>query len=175
MQAMLQALDLLRERGVLPSEELEAVEVTIPAYVYGIVSGDSLPDVSARYLCAVTILDGELSYAAAHDYARLQEPGVRALIDRIALVPDESMGRSRAARVVVRVGSESHEEYVGAARGSIHDPMTTDEVVRKSLSLLSPTLGTAAARACIDLVLEGDESISTRALAELCRAPKWVD
>jgi 2-methylcitrate dehydratase PrpD len=175
MQAMLQALDLFRERGVLPAADLESVEVTIPAYVYGIVSGNLLPDVSARYLCAVTILDGECSYTAAHDYERLQAPDVRALMARIALLPDESMGRSRAARVVVRLaGGATHEEHVTAARGSIHDPMTRGEVERKAVSLLSPALGAAAARGCVDFVLDGDDALPARALGDLCRAPEPV-
>ena len=56
------------------------------------------PDHKLAFLIAVMLLDGSLSFAAAHDPRRTQDPKVTAMRRRIELVGDPTMGRSVADR-----------------------------------------------------------------------------
>jgi 2-methylcitrate dehydratase PrpD len=154
-QTVLQAVESLIARG-LTATDVASMTIEVPEYVLDIVDS-VMPDISARYLAASTLLDGAYSFAAAHDYHRMHSPQVQELLGRMTLAPLEVTGRSRAARVVVQhVDGRTLDARAEAARGSIHDPMTREEVQEKALSLLATVLPGDAARRLVQRVFEGD-------------------
>lgn len=169
-QAVLQALETLIADEAIEFDDVEWVQVHIPAYVAHIVSTMKMPDVSARWLVALTLVDGRWTYSATHDPARLLDPRVSELVERTTLVPEEGFGRTRAAtvRITTRSGRviDRHEPH---ARGSVHDPMDESEIEAKAADLLQPILGGGPTAACIDLVLRGAELTPISELCELLK------
>jgi 2-methylcitrate dehydratase PrpD len=165
-QTVLQSVEQLLAEGLTAAQATEVI-VEVPAYVADIVDS-SMPDISARYLTAVTLLDGGYSFQAAHDFDRMRNDDVLAMMKRITIVGREDMGRSRAARVVVRRadGAELSAEAT-AARGSVHDPMTAAEVLDKAMRLLSLAVPEARARAFTRSIMDADGTEPVRAVMAL--------
>jgi 2-methylcitrate dehydratase PrpD len=169
-QSALQALTGLLATGVAAGD-VERLEVTIPAYVVPIVQGSAMPDICLEYLCAVTLLDGDCTFVAAHDGDRMQAPEVRALMERVVVSGDASMGRSRQARLRVALSDRSvREEHVFGARGTVHDPMGNEELLAKASSLMAWVLGEDVAQRCMGILDEGAGTDPVRGLGTLLRS-----
>jgi hypothetical protein len=98
----------------------------------------------------------------------MRNDDVLAMMKRITIVGREDMGRSRAARVVVRRadGAELSAEAT-AARGSVHDPMIAAEVLDKAMRLLSLAVPEARARAFTRSIMDADGTEPVRAVMAL--------
>jgi 2-methylcitrate dehydratase PrpD len=86
-----------------------------------------------------------MSFAAAHDYARMQDKRVLDLRARVQLVADEAMTRSpqryQASVEVTLTDGQRFEEHVIDVRGRPQNPMMAAEVEDKAHELMTPVLG----------------------------------
>jgi 2-methylcitrate dehydratase PrpD len=119
------------------------------------VVGDAsrMPDVNLRYCMAVTMLDGRLGYDAAHDAARMADPAVTAMAERIAFLPPPP-GLDRFA-VVVEVEAQGRVLSAGQDRnvpGRWENPLHRRQVEEKALELLCTAIPAAQARQAIRLL-----------------------
>jgi 2-methylcitrate dehydratase PrpD len=88
---------------------------------------------------------------------------------KVRLVPAEGRGDAgRQPLVVVKLtdGTTLGEE-VAAVLGTVDNPMTRDQVIAKSRSLMSPILGAAATSQVIDAVLTLEDRNDVRTLRPL--------
>jgi 2-methylcitrate dehydratase PrpD len=101
----------------------------------------------------VMLIDKTVSFQAAHDKPRMQDPAALRQRAKVQLVPDEELQRRlprREAIVEVTLTDGTHlTERVEAVRGTAENPMTRDEVVAKCRDLMAPVLGEAT---CANLI-----------------------
>ena len=169
-QAAVQAAEELIEEAGIVADAVELIEVALPADLAGIVDGRELPDINVQYLVAVTLLDRRLTFAAAHDTARMGTPEVSGLIARTDLVADEKSAGTRSARLRIRLrdGAVYHRE-VQHVRGTADSPMEWGEVADKALDLTGPRLGAHRAGRLVEALRTLDSLNDVRDLRDLLR------
>jgi 2-methylcitrate dehydratase PrpD len=173
IQAAAEGLELIRERHDLRADSVERVTVRLPKGGADTVNNRIMPDINLQYIIAVMLLDGSLSFAAAHDYRRMKEKKTREMMARIELIGDESLFQPSAPRpATVEITTRSGEtltERVANSRGTPENPMSDDEVEKKAVALMAPVLGDSRAREIIEKI-RGLESLpSVRDLAALLK------
>jgi 2-methylcitrate dehydratase PrpD len=130
-----------------------------------------MPDICLQHLVAIMVLDKTVSFRAAHDKARMQDPAVLAMRAKVELVPDADLEKLIPVRVAIvevtlKDGTQLSER-VEAVRGTPDNPMTREEVVAKARDLMAPVLGAAACSKLIDRLLALDQIKDIRELRPL--------
>ena len=104
-----------------------------------------MPDVNVQYILAVTLIDGRLSFAAAHDYERMQSPDVQAIKARVHLEVDLEMDKTgpryQALVELTTASGQALREHIINVRGRPENPMSPAEVEEKARELMVPLLG----------------------------------
>ncbi len=174
VQAVLDATTALIGEHRPCADEVRAIRITMPDDRMHIVDNRAMPDVCVQYLVAVTMLDGTLGFAAAHDEPRMAEAAVRALRSRITLVPSAELSAAVPARqAIVEIeltDGRTLRHHAKAVRGTPDNPMTTAEVEDKARDLIVPVIGAARGEALITAVREMASLRSLRELRPLLRA-----
>jgi 2-methylcitrate dehydratase PrpD len=174
IQAALDALAALMGTYGIGPDDVAALTVRLPDDRIHLVDDSDVPNLCVQHLLAVLLLDGRLGFQAAHDQARLRDPKVLALRQRIRAVPDAELTRARPPRqAIVRVTTSDGrelEERARAARGTPDNPMPRHEVETKAHDLLGPVLGTAPARALTAEIWRIEDLASVRSLRPLLQA-----
>jgi 2-methylcitrate dehydratase PrpD len=171
IQAALDSLSaLMQEHGLTP-ETVRRITVQMPDDRLHIVNDREMPDVCLQHLLALLLVDGRLTFATAHDYARMCDLAVLAVRRRIEAVPSPELTRAVPARqAIVEVETATGERLTHrtrAVRGTPDNPMTADEVAAKAADLMEPVLGGARAGQVVDAVWALENGLSARALAAL--------
>ena len=101
----------------------------------------------------MTLLDGTLSFRAAHDLPRMQDPVVLQIRSKVQVVAEDELERLLPKRVAVveitlNDGTQLSERN-DTVRGTPENPMTHDEIVAKARDLITPVLG---AEKCTKLI-----------------------
>jgi 2-methylcitrate dehydratase PrpD len=165
IQSVLDATTALIAEHRIRAEDVRAVRITMPHDRMHIVDNRAMPDVCAQYLVAVTILDGTLSFAAAHDEARMNEAVVQALRARIALIPSPELTVAAPARQAIAeidmADGRRLRHHAKSVRGTPENPMTDAEIEAKALDLVAPIIGRERGECLIAAVgaLEGIGSV----------------
>ena len=120
---------------------------------------------------AVFLIDGSISFAAAHDTDRFNDPVTMALREKVDLTGDNGLVTPESPRqgiveLQTRDG-KSYRDHVVAVRGAMENPMTTEEVESKARDLLTPALGTDKANRLIMAVGDLESMGSAQQLREL--------
>ncbi|MBM4315527.1 MAG: MmgE/PrpD family protein [Deltaproteobacteria bacterium] len=106
-------------------------------------------------LVAMMLIDGEITFASAHDNRRVGDPMVLALKKRIELAGSPELSRTKTTQAVVEIVTREGVRlryHTRAVRGRATNPMQRDEVARKGRDLLVPVLGTRRTEALIDRI-----------------------
>ena len=157
IQAPLDALDNLLKRKPFQADQVKQVVVRVATSAGYTVNNRDMPDICLQHLVAVMLLDKTVSFRAAHDKARMQDPVVLRERAKVQLVPDEELERLIPVRVaiveVTLTDGTQLSERVEHVRGTPENPMTTDEVVAKARELMTPVLGAAVCSNLIEHVM----------------------
>jgi len=139
-----------------------------------VVDNREIPDICLQHMVAIMLVDGTVSFAAAHDVARMREAAVLAQRAKVELVPDAELDRRvREAKVTVVLADGSElSEHVRAVRGTADNPMPRAEVVGKCRDLMAPVLGAAQCDALIEAVLAIEHVKDVRDLRPLLQKPR---
>jgi 2-methylcitrate dehydratase PrpD len=117
------------------------------------------------------LLDGTVSFRAAHDKARMQDPAIareRAKVDVIAEEELERLLPKRVAIVEVTLTDGIQlREYNDTVRGTPENPMSQDEVAAKARDLVTPVLGAATCTKLIEKIFQLDRVRDIRELRPL--------
>jgi 2-methylcitrate dehydratase PrpD len=157
IQAPLDALELLATRRRFTADEVDRVVVRLGTRSASVVSNRDIPDICLQHMVAVMLLDGTVSFDAAHDVARMRDPDLLRVRAKVELVPDDELDRRAPRReanvtLVLNDGSEL-SQHVEAVRGTADNPMPREEVAAKCRDLMTPVLGTGKCAALIERVL----------------------
>lgn len=176
IQAAAEAMTALVQEFGLTADRVQRIDVHLPPQGAQLVNNRSMPDINCQYIMAVILLDGQLTFKAAHAYERMADPKVQEVQARVHLVGDPQFsGQERQRPGLVRVhlaDGQTAEKLVPAVRGTADNPMTREEVEVKSLDLLRDVLGTERANSLIRTIWELDKVESVRNLRPLLRLSK---
>jgi len=149
IQSALDAVMALLDQG-LDVDSIEAITLVMPDDRLMIVDNRDMPNVCLQHLAAVCLLDGGLTFESCHDAARMTDPAVRALRDRMTVVPSGGLARAKPARqAILEVRTQdgrTHHHHTTTVSGTPASPMAKDEVQAKALELITPVTGTMSAR-----------------------------
>jgi len=178
IQAPLDAILLLRGKHGFTAEDVESIVVRLPAGgVSGrkVVHNRDMPDINLQHILAVALLDGDLTFEAAHSYERMKDPAVLEIRKRVKSLEDPGLDTSVTARqsiveVTTKKGA-SFKEHVIGVRGTAQNPMTIGEIEKKCNELLKPVLGQDRARQLIDTIWNLERVKDVRELRPLLSSP----
>jgi 2-methylcitrate dehydratase PrpD len=153
IQAALDALEILRKEHPFDASQMQQAKIRLATDEAAIVNNREIPDICVQHMLAVALLDKTVTFASAHDKARLKDPAVLREREKITLVPDAELERLMPLRVAILEVTLSDgtqlRQRVDNVRGTPANPMTRDEVLAKSRDLITPVLGE---RKCPELI-----------------------
>ena len=145
IQSPLDAIDLIRRRRPFETDEVRQIDIRVATSAADKIDDSVMANLSMQQMVAILLIDGTVSFRAAHDESRMRDPAVLRLKAKIKVVADESLDRllpKRAAIVEVRLeGGAVLTERNDAVRGSPENPMSGEEVAAKARDLIAPVLG----------------------------------
>lgn len=171
VQSPLDALADMRAKHPFKADDVVEVVVQLSTSAAPKVDNASSPDLCLQYLVAVALLDGTLTFKAAHDVARMTAPDVRRQRDKVKIVADDALERllpKRVAVVTIRLKDGARlSERNDTVRGTPENPMTHDEVVAKARDLIDPVLGKAKGAKLVETIYALEQVSDMRALRPL--------
>lgn len=178
IQAALDALEMLMAKHHFRANDVVELIARLPDDRAHVVNDRNMPDINLQHMLAVMLLDGTVTFGAAHDYARMHADDVRYLKGCMTLVPDRELTDAKPARqavidVVLKDGQRLSERTY-AVRGTPDNPMSEGEVRLKAHDLLQPVLGREAAAEVIRQVLAIEELRDVRMLGRLLATGRHV-
>jgi len=179
IQAPLDALENLRKRQPFQADQVKQVVVRAATSAAYTVNNRDMPDICLQHLVAVMLIDHTVSFRAAHDKARMQDPAILRERAKVQLVPDEELEKLIPVRVaiveVTLTDGTRLTERVEHVRGTPENPMTRDEVVAKARELMAPVLGAATCSNLIERVLALDTVKDVRELRPLLQGDSKLE
>jgi 2-methylcitrate dehydratase PrpD len=179
IQAPLDALENLRKRQPFAADQVKQVVVRAATSAAYTVNNRDMPDICLQHLVAVMLIDKTVSFRAAHDKARMEDPAILRERAKVQLVPDEELEKLIPVRVaiveVTLTDGTRFTERVEHVRGTPENPMTRDEVVAKARELMSPVLGAATCSKLIERVLALDTVKDIRELRPLLQGDSKLE
>jgi 2-methylcitrate dehydratase PrpD len=171
IQAPLDAVEAIRARRPFEADRVRSVTVRLAPSVAAVVDNRDIPDICLQHMVAVMLLDGTVSFHAAHDKPRMQDAAARRQRAAVSLVRDEELAKLLPVRVTVveidLTDGTRLSERVDAVRGTPRNPMSRAEVIDKARDLIAPVLGRETAERLIQTVYAVDGVKDVRALGPL--------
>jgi 2-methylcitrate dehydratase PrpD len=160
MEAVDATVKIVTEHKINPADVIKVV-ARLPESGARTVNNRHMPDVNIQYMLAAIILEGGLTFEAAHDYQRFQNPRVLELKQKVELIGDAELERSGprfqgVVEVTLKDG-KTLREHVMNCRGRPENPMSPEEVERKAAWLMEPVLG----KRNVDQIIESIRQIET--------------
>jgi 2-methylcitrate dehydratase PrpD len=166
-------LDLIREHQI-KAEDVVRLVVRVAHQGANTVDNRTMPDICIQHMCAIMLIDGNVSFASSHDQKRMRDRKVLALRSRIELRGDDALSAAMPSRQGIVDVSLSDgrklSQHTKAVRGTAENPMTRAEVHEKSYDLMAPVLGKTRARKLCDAIWEVEKIRDLRVLRPLLRA-----
>ena len=126
---------MARRDAGLACDDVARVTIRLAPNVAAVVDDREIPNICLQHMVAVMLLDGTVTFAAAHDEARMQDPATSSERAKVDLVHDAALDAFLPVRVAI-VEIELNDgtrlsERVEAVRGTPRNPMSRDEVIDK--------------------------------------------
>ena len=171
IQAPLDALQKIMQEHPFKPVDVERVMVRIATSEAKTVNNRDMPDICLQHMVAVMLLNGTVTFRAAHDKDLMHDPAVLAERAKVELVPDEELEKLYPQLVaIVKVKLKDGPEYsqrIDAVRGTVKNPMTSQEIADKGRDLMTPFLGEDKAGRLIDAIYRLDALDDVRKLRPL--------
>jgi 2-methylcitrate dehydratase PrpD len=173
IQAPLDALDVLMRGQPVKAADLEQMVVRVAHQGANTTNNRAMPDICMQHLCAVMLIDGTVSFRAAHDEKRMRDANVLAVRKKVQLLGDDELTKAMPSRqgiVELVLGNGTRlRHHMKAVRGTAEDPMTRAEVDAKAYDLVAPVFGKTRARKLCDAVWSLDALRDIRKLRPLLK------
>ena len=174
IQAPLDSLyELIQQHKIKPAQ-VEHILVRVSPGAANTVNNRTMPDINMQQMCAVMLVDGFVSFEAAHDESRMTDRRTRDLRARVELVGDPAFeqqypGRQGEVTVTLKNGTTLFH-HTTAVRGTVENPMTRTEVDDKCYDLMAPVLGVRRARRLCDAIWSVEDVKDMKELRPLLTA-----
>jgi 2-methylcitrate dehydratase PrpD len=144
MEAVDATVKMVTDQKINPADVIKVI-ARLPESGARTVNNRRMPDVNIQYMLAAIILEGGLSFEAAHDYHRFQNPRVLELKQKVELIGDAELEHSgprfQGLVEVTLNDGRNLREHVMNCRGRPENPMSPEEVEKKAAWLMEPVLG----------------------------------
>ena len=91
IQSPVEGLLLLKERHGFGPGDIEKIVARLPEGGAHTVNDREMPDINLQYIFAIALLDGRVSFEAAHSVERMSDPDVLDLRSRVSLIGDPEL------------------------------------------------------------------------------------
>ncbi len=162
-------LNLIEKHGVT-AKDVDRVVITIDDQGARTVNQRTMASINIQHLTALMLLDGDISFASAHDEKRVRDPRVTALKSRITLQGSAALGRAKTTQAIVEIATRDGRRlrhHTKAVRGTAANPMPRAEVETKARDLLLPVIGARRTTRLIDMVWNIEKLHDARRLRPL--------
>jgi len=171
IQGPLDAIEAIRGKQPFAADQVQRVTVRLAPSVAAVVDNRDIPDICLQHMIAVMLVDKTVSFQAAHDKPRMQEPAVLRQRAKVNLVRDEELSKALPLRVTIveidLTDGNRLSERVAAVRGTPRNPMSRAEVVDKARDLTAPVLGREKSERLIETVYAIETVTDIRSLRPL--------
>ena len=171
IQAPLDAVSNLIGRHGIKGLDVEHVTVTIDDQGARTVNQRRMASINIQHLVSVMLIDGDISFASAHDEARTKDPEVLRMRERIELKGSAALGRARTTQAVVEIVTRDGgrvRHHTKAVLGTAANPMSREQVAAKSRDLLVPIIGSRRTEQLIEAVW------AMEALTDVRKLRRWL-
>ncbi len=172
IQAPLDAVMNLIEKHGITAGDVARVTITIDDQGARTVNQRTMASINIQHLVAVMLLDGDISFASAHDDRRVRDPRVLKLKACIALQGSAALGRAKTTQAIVEIETRDGRRlrhHTRAVRGTAANPMPRAEVEAKARDLLLPVIGARRTTRLVDAIWHLERLRDARALRPLLR------
>jgi 2-methylcitrate dehydratase PrpD len=171
IQSPLDALANLRKQHPFTAEQVKKIVVHLSTSAAPKVDNVQSPDLCLQYLFGAMLLDGTVSFRAAHDKARMQDAAILRERAKVQVSAEEELERLLPKRVAVveitLADGTLLSERNDTVRGTPEDPMSREEIVAKARDLVVPVLGNETCTKLIDKVFALEQVKDVRELRPL--------
>ena len=171
IQGPLDAVEAIRGKWPFDADQVKRVTVRLAPSVALVVDNRDIPDICLQHMVAVTLIDKTVSFHAAHDKPRMQDPGALRQRAKVNLVRDEELAKLLPVRVAIveieLTDGTLLSERVAAVRGTPRNPMSRTEVIDKARDLIAPVLGKEGSARLIEMVFAIETVADIRKLGPL--------
>src|ERR1700681_1753418 len=171
IQAPLDALAGFFKQRSFTADDVQKVVVRLASDEAPTVRDREMPDICLQHLVAVMLVDKTVTFASAHDKARMQDPAVLRQRAKVEEVTDPRIDARRPRReAIVEISftdGTQLNEWVRDVRGTADNPMTREEVVAKARELIAPVMGDAKCSGLVEKVLSLESVKDIRELRAL--------
>jgi 2-methylcitrate dehydratase PrpD len=171
IQGPLDAIEAIRSRRPFASEKVKRVSVRLAPSVAAVVDNRDIPDICLQHMVAVMLVDKTVSFHAAHDKSRMQNPAILRQRAKVDLVRDEELAKFLPVRVTtveIELSDGTQlSERVSAVRGTPRNPMSRTEVTEKARDLTVRVLGQQKSDRLLETVYAIETVTSIRSLRPL--------
>jgi len=140
IQGPLDAIEAIRGKLPFAADQVQRVTVRLAPSVAGVVDNRDIPDICLQHMIAVMLIDNTVSFQAAHDKPRMQEPAVLRQRAKVNLIHDEELSKFLPLRITIveidLIDGNRLSERVAAVRGTPRNPMSRAEVIEKARDLI---------------------------------------
>jgi 2-methylcitrate dehydratase PrpD len=171
IQGPLDGVEAIRSKNPFEADQVQRVTVRLAPSVAAVVDNRDIPDICLQHMVAVMLLDKTVSFHAAHDKPRMQDPAALRQRAKVSLMRDEDLAKLLPVRVAVieieLTDGTRLSERVSAVRGTPRNPMTRAEVIDKAGDLLAPIVGLEKSKQLIETVFAIETITDVRSLRPL--------
>jgi 2-methylcitrate dehydratase PrpD len=171
IQGPLDGIETIRGKKPFEADQVKRVTVRLAPSVATVVDNRDIPDICLQHMVAVMLLDNTVSFHAAHDKPRLQDPATLRQRAKVSLVRDDDLTKLLPVRVAIveieLTDGTRLSEHVSAVRGTPRNPMTRAEVIEKASDLTAPVLGRDPSKRLIETVFTIETVTDVRGLRRL--------
>jgi 2-methylcitrate dehydratase PrpD len=166
--------DLIREHGIKAADVAKLI-ARLPDKELQHVDNREMPSENVQHLLGVMLLDGNVTYATAHDYKRMKDPKVLRLRENcIETIGDPSLTdplrRWRCVMEITLKDGRKFQHQTMAAKGVSENPLTREEEEERALDLMGPVLGKQRSRTLMSALFKIESIKNLRALRPLYSA-----
>jgi 2-methylcitrate dehydratase PrpD len=173
IQGPLDAVEAIRGKRPFEADQVQRVTVRLAPLVAAVVDNRDIPDICLQHMVAVMLLDKAVSFHAAHDKPRMQDPAALRQRAKVSLVRDEELAKLLPVRVAIveieLTDGSRLSERIAAVRGTPRNPMSRAEVIDKARDLTTPVLGRETSMRLIETVYAIEAETDIRNLRPLLR------
>src|SRR5215470_18034943 len=165
IHAPLDALEALFKKQ--PIDVARIREIVLRYQPGSITDNSGASDINVQHAVAVMLTDKTLTFRSIHDAARLHDPAIVTLRNKIRLDPGTQSPRPPLFRITMDDGTVIVQDGIGPVLGTAQNPMTRDQLIAKCRDLMTPVLGASQTTRLIEKTLALDAVKDVRELRPL--------
>lgn len=171
IQAPLDGLLLLMQKHGMTSKDVESITAHVHVPSASVVNNRNMPDINLQHLLAVVLIDGRLTFEAAHSFDRMKDPAVLEVKKRVTLKEDHELFPYHSILEVITKDGAKLTEHVTKVLGRPENPMTKEIMEKRCKELMVPILGEDRSQKLIDKIWTLEQVKNMRELRPLLSVP----